>query len=126
MPSKNLGDVRYFEDVAVGMEMPPVTKQIDLVRMMAYGAATWDFIRVHYDADYVRERGFPGPFVDGQMMGGFLAQQVQEWAGPTAFLMQAELSEPGYGLSRRFPGMPRSGDRGVFVRSAGRGLAASE
>ena len=86
MASNNHGDVRYFEDVAVGMELPPLTKQIDLVRMMAYGAATWDFIRVHYDADYVRERGFPGPFVDGQMMGGFLAQQVQEWAGPTAFL----------------------------------------
>ena len=25
-------------------------------------------------------------FVDGQMMGGFLTQQVQDWAGPGAFL----------------------------------------
>ena len=53
---------------------------------MAYGAATWDFIRVHYDADHVRELGFPGPFVDGQMLGAFLAQHVQDWAGPGAFL----------------------------------------
>ena len=78
--------VRYFEEVSVGEELPPLHKRIDLPRMMAYGAATWDFIRVHYDADHARELGFPGPFVDGQMPGAFLAQHVQDWAGPGAFL----------------------------------------
>ena len=77
---------RFYEDVAVGEELAPLRKQIDLPHMMAYGAATWDFIRVHYDADHVREMGFPGPFVDGQMLGAFLAQLVQDWAGPGAFL----------------------------------------
>ena len=77
---------RYFEDVNIGDELPPLKKEISLPRMMAYGAATWDFIRIHYDADYVREQGFKAPFVDGQMLGGFLAQQVQDWAGPRAFL----------------------------------------
>lgn len=77
---------RFFEDVSVGEEVPPLGKKIDLPRMMAYGAATWDFIRVHYDADHARELGFPGPFVDGQMLGAFLAQHVQDWAGPGAFL----------------------------------------
>ena len=78
--------VRYFEDVNPGDQLPPLKKDINLAKMMAYGAATWDFIRVHYDADYVRELGFKAPFVDGQMLGGFLAQQVQDWAGPGAFL----------------------------------------
>lgn len=77
---------RYYEDVAVGDELTPLRKEIDLPHMMAYGAATWDFIRVHYDADHVRELGFPGPFLDGQMLGAFLAQLVQDWAGPRAFL----------------------------------------
>ena len=77
---------RFFEQVSVGEELPSLHKQIDLPRMMAYGAATWDFIRVHYDADHARELGFPGPFVDGQMLGAFLAQHVQDWAGPGAFL----------------------------------------
>ena len=77
---------RFFEDVSVGDEITPLRKEIELPRMMAYGAATWDFIRVHYDADHARELGFPGPFVDGQMLGAFLAQQVQDWAGPGAFL----------------------------------------
>ena len=77
---------RFYEDVSVGDELTPLQKAIDLPRMMAYGAATWDFIRVHYDADHVRELGFSGPFVDGQMLGAFLAQHVQDWAGPGAFL----------------------------------------
>ena len=77
---------RYFEDVQIGEELPVLQKNINLARMMAYGAATWDFIRIHYDADYVREQGFDGPFVDGQMLGGYLAQHVQDWAGADSFL----------------------------------------
>ena len=93
-PAPSMGKVRVnraesrlcFEDVSVGQELSSLQKQIDLPHMMAYGAATWDFIRVHYDADHARELGFPGPFVDGQMLGAFLAQHVQDWAGPGAFL----------------------------------------
>ncbi len=79
-------EVRYFEDVQVGDDLTPLVKEISMARMMAYGAATWDFIRLHYDADHARELGFDGPLVDGQMLGGFLAQHVQDWAGPEAFL----------------------------------------
>ena len=79
-------EARYFEDVRIGEELPVLQKNINLARMMAYGAATWDFIRIHYDADYVRQQGFDAPFVDGQMLGGFLAQHVQDWAGADAFL----------------------------------------
>ena len=78
--------VRNFEDIQVGDEITPLVKEIGMARMMAYGAATWDFIRLHYDADYAREHGFEAPFVDGQMMGGFMAQHVQDWSGPGAFL----------------------------------------
>jgi acyl dehydratase len=76
---------RYFEDVQEGTPLPPLTKAISTTQMMMYGAATWDFMRIHYDADYARQRGFPGPFVDGQMLGAFLTQLAVDWAGdPTA------------------------------------------
>ena len=78
--------VRDFEGIHIGDELTPIVKEIGMARMMAYGAATWDFVRLHYDADYVREMGFDAPFVDGQMIGGFLTQLVQDWAGPDAFL----------------------------------------
>ena len=77
---------RRFEDIQIGDEITPLVKEIGMARMMAYGAATWDFIRLHYDADYARDLGFEAPFADGQMMGGFLTQHVQDWAGPGAFL----------------------------------------
>ena len=77
---------RRFQDINVGDKITPLSKEIGIARMMAYGAATWDFIRLHYDADYARGNGFEAPFVDGQMMGGFLAQHVQDWAGVGAFL----------------------------------------
>ena len=76
-----MATVRYFEDIQEGATLPPLTKEISTVQMMMYGAATWDFMRIHYDADYTRQRGFPGPFVDGQMLGAFLAQLVVDWAG---------------------------------------------
>ena len=78
--------LRNFEEIFIGDELTPVVKEVGMARMMAYGAATWDFVRLHYDADYVRELGFDAPFVDGQMVGGFLSQLVQNWAGPDAFL----------------------------------------
>lgn len=73
--------VRYFEDVEEGVELPPLTKTIRMAQMMMYGAATWDFMRIHYDADYARQQGFPHAFVDGQMLGAFVAQHVVDWAG---------------------------------------------
>ncbi|HEX2171864.1 MAG TPA: MaoC/PaaZ C-terminal domain-containing protein [Dehalococcoidia bacterium] len=78
--------VRDFTQIEVGEALTPLAKPVTVQMMMAYGAATWDFIRLHYDADYVRSLGFPAPFVDGQMFGGILAQAVQDWAGPGAFL----------------------------------------
>ena len=86
---------RRFEDIQIGDEITPLVKEIGMARMMAYGAATWDFIRLHYDADYARELGFESPFVDGQMMGGCLTQHVQDWAGPGAFLRKLAFRNRG-------------------------------
>ena len=78
--------VRYVENVKVGEQLPPLRKELTLARMVAYGAATWDFIRIHYDADYAGQFGLRAPVVDGQMLGAFMSQQIQDWAGPGAFL----------------------------------------
>lgn len=77
MKSKSL----YFEDVNVGDEVPSLEKAVTTVNMVMYQAATWDFHRYHYDTEYVQAQGFPKPFLDGQMMGGFLAQLLMDWMG---------------------------------------------
>ena len=81
----------YFEDVHEGDELPALTREFTSVRMMMYGAATWDFNRVHYDADHVRQRGFQGPFADGQMLGALLAQFVVGWAGEPGALRRLSI-----------------------------------
>ena len=83
--------LRYVEDVSEGDDLPPLTKAISSVQMMMYGAATWDFMRIHYDADYARSQGFSRAFVDGQMLGAFLAQLVVDWAGDPGALRRLSL-----------------------------------
>ncbi len=84
-----------LKDVSVGDALPTLTKKVRLPDMMAYGAATCDFARIHYDASYAQSQGLPSPVVDGQMLGAFLAQLVQDWAGPRAFLQSLNFRNSG-------------------------------
>ena len=70
-----------FEEVDVGDDITALCKEITLARMVFYATATWDFNRYHYDCDFAREKGFPGPFVDGQMLGAFVAQMPADCTG---------------------------------------------
>ncbi|ETW98473.1 MAG: hypothetical protein ETSY1_18610 [Candidatus Entotheonella factor] len=91
MSAEAVTGLRYVEEVSEGDALPPLTKAISTVQMMMYGAATWDFMRIHYDTDYARDKGFPQAFVDGQMLGAFLAQLVVDWAGDPGALRRLSL-----------------------------------
>lgn len=54
-------------------------RTIELPDMIAYAGATWDWHRLHYDADYLAERGLDRPVVDGQVFGAYLAIALGEW-----------------------------------------------
>ena len=75
------GGVRWFEDVDVGDRLGPMEKRGDQIHITMYQAATWDFHRSHYDAEWTRAQGFGGPFMDGQQLGAYLAQLAIGWAG---------------------------------------------
>ncbi len=66
---------------SVGDRLPVLERPIGLVDLVAYGAATWDWHRLHYDQDRAAEFGMDGPVVDGQMLGALLAEQVTAWLG---------------------------------------------
>lgn len=87
--------IRRMQNIIVGQSLPTLEKKIRLPDMMAYGAATWDFARIHYDERHARSQGLPGPVVDGQMLGAFLAQLVQDWAGPKSFLQNLSFRNRG-------------------------------
>lgn len=75
-------------DVKADERLPDMCIQPDAPMLMAYGASTWDWHRIHYDAEAARTAGFEGPIVDGQMFGALMARQVREWAGPRARFLE--------------------------------------
>ena len=70
----------------IGTPIPPLERALTQVRLVAYGGATWDWHRLHYEAEYAAARGIAGPIVDGQMFGALLAEALLDWLGPRAFI----------------------------------------
>ncbi len=74
--------------VTPGRSLRPLHRHIALADMVAYGAATWDWHRLHYDESHARRLGAPAPLVDGQMLGALLAECTLRSAGPGARLVR--------------------------------------
>jgi acyl dehydratase len=72
--------------IAPGAPLPAWEHRFTEVDLVAYGAATWDWHRVHYDLEYARSRKLPGVLIDGQVYGAIFAKLATQWAGPGAFL----------------------------------------
>jgi acyl dehydratase len=91
-----------YEDVEVGMDVPsldtgPVTLR-DIVRWAGVSDA---YHEIHYDRDYCRERGLPGPIIHGPYKAALLARMITDWIGP-----EGKLKE----FSCRFRQMDIAGD----------------
>jgi len=102
-----------WREVAEGQALPPLSLDFTPARMVAYAGATWDFSAIHYDARRAREVGAPAPFVDGQMLGAFLARLVTAWTGDPTFLTDLEV---------RYRALALAGDR-VTAEGRVEGLA---
>jgi len=72
--------------IEIGTPIPPLERVLTQVRMVAYGGATWDWHRLHYEREYAAARSIAGPIVDGQMFGALLAEALLDWLGPRAFI----------------------------------------
>ncbi|WP_326822154.1 FAS1-like dehydratase domain-containing protein [Streptosporangium sp. NBC_01756] len=98
----------------IGAEVPVLERRIKPADMIAYAGATWDWYRLHYDPAFAASKGLPAPVVDGQLLGALLAEQLQDWLGPSAVLEK---------LHFRFAAMVFAGET---VRCTGRVTAAGD
>ncbi len=90
----------YFDNVDVGMDLPPLEKHPTTTQLFLFSAITWNPHRIHYDKEYAAVEGHPDVLVHGPLHGAFLAQYITNWMGPLGRLKKIEFSNRG----RAFPG----------------------
>ena len=87
-----LAKTRTLDETQVGDTLPAIKKTFTAADLVAYGAATWDWHRLHHDADYAAARGLEKPVIDGQMFGGMFAQAIGDWVGPRGVIEKLSVS----------------------------------
>jgi hydroxyacyl-ACP dehydratase HTD2-like protein with hotdog domain len=86
---------RFFEDVNVGTELPPLRKVPTTVQLFRYSAVTWNAHRIHFEREYAQREGHPDILVQAHLHGAFLLQMIGDWMGPRARLVTFGWSNRG-------------------------------
>jgi acyl dehydratase len=77
-------DVRSFDDVAVGDELPACARTVTAADVAAYAEVGGDRNPLHLDDAVARAAGFDGIIAHGMFTMGHLASCVVAWAGDAA------------------------------------------
>ena len=90
----------YYEDIAVGSEIPPLVKHPTTRQLVMWAGAATDYAEHHYDKDLAQSEGLPGVIIHGQLAGSFLGQLITDWIGEQGNLRKMTISYRGL----MFPG----------------------
>jgi acyl dehydratase len=75
-----MANVRYFEDVKVGDEIPRLTKDpVTETQLVRYAGASGDFNPIHTVHRIGEEAGFGGVIAHGLLIMGFVGQAITQW-----------------------------------------------
>ena len=85
----------YYEDIAVGSEIPPLVKKPTTDQLLRWGEVSGDNNPIHFDKDFARSRGLPGVIVQGQLAFSFLGQLLSDWTGEQGVLQKLNCSYKG-------------------------------
>lgn len=85
-----------FEDLAVGDEVPPLSRMVTREDVKRYADASGDHNPLHQDDDVARAVGFPGIIAHGMFTMGHLARCLVDWLGDAGALvrMRAQFRAP--------------------------------
>ncbi len=75
-----LADSRYFEDLALGERFYIPSRTVTEAHFAAFQTVSADNHPIHYDAEYCRERGHPGPLAHGFQVLCFTAAGASTFA----------------------------------------------
>src|SRR5215831_4702941 len=74
------GEPRYFEDLAVGERFCIPSRTMTEAHFAAFQTVSLDNHPIHYDVEYCRERGHPGPLAHGFQILAFTAAGASTFA----------------------------------------------
>ena len=103
-----------FADLAVGDELPPLTKSLDRADLVKYAAGSGDFNPLHFDPEFPQAREIGDNIVHGRLKYAALGQLVSDWLEHQGWVRR---------LSAQYRGMDR---RGAPFSCRGRVSALSE
>ena len=78
----------YFEDVAIGTEVPTLVKHPTPRQLVKWAGASGDYYEIHYDKDYALGNNLPGTIVHGWLHLSFLGQLITDWIGEKGTLVK--------------------------------------
>jgi acyl dehydratase len=97
--------VHYYEDLAVGDEIPTVTQKLTIPVMQRWVASSETLRRDHYDAKFAIEHdNIPNAVMSGSFSQAYIWQLLFNWVGPDgwvlkAFQKNAKMVHPGNTLT---------------------------
>jgi 3-methylfumaryl-CoA hydratase len=80
-----------IDALSPGDALPERARATDIVQSFFYNAALWNAHRIHYELEYAtRAEGYAGLVVPGPLLGDWLGQCAEDWAGEGARLLRLE------------------------------------
>ena len=76
-----MSEQRYFDAVAVGDELGPISLPITLQRLVMEAGANRDFSLIHHDRDVARATGAPDAYMNTFFIAGMFERLLREWMG---------------------------------------------
>lgn len=76
----------WFEDVAIGDELPEVSLAITHKRLHMQTSGSQDWYPVHFDLAYAQKSGHPDVFMNTGWIQAALVRVISDWMGDSGFL----------------------------------------
>jgi acyl dehydratase len=71
----------FFEEVDVDTEIKSLSNRVDLLQLIRFSAATWNFFLLHLEKEFAQRQGFKNANIHAPFYGAFLAKMMTHWIG---------------------------------------------
>jgi acyl dehydratase len=87
----------FFEDVAAGMELPPVVKgPLTTTHLVRWAAANGNYARIHWDLPFAQlQQGLENVVVNGSLKNQYVGQLLVDFAGQGGWLKRFYVQHRG-------------------------------